>query len=307
MKARILSLFVAAVACVVCAATAAPIPELTAKERAARLKALPEEDRKWIEDFVAPIIMPEERNVFLQLTEQHQRDTFEEEFWKRREQPGLTWPLGPGYRNRYEDFREAAQTTYDGIGSDAGNVVIRRGEPDAVEEYRDCNEVFRNVEVWTYGRARGNTTQTSLQLVFYRPTMGAPRKLWYPALPDQEILAPSACLRTIAEACRPPGTQGRPVQGCPPTAVPQTCDAACSLVGIIEGAKVRGTAEVTMAMTEPPKVNTEGLDKFAESFPTMPSAGAKPLTVESPGSQKEGEKPADKPAEAPPPTDASTG
>jgi len=307
MKARTLSLFVAALACVVCAASAAPIPELTAKERAAKLKALPEEDRKWIEDYVAPIIMADERNVFLQLTEPHQRETFKEEFWKRREQPGLTWPLGPGYRNRYEEYREVAKTTYDGIGSDAGNVVIRRGEPDAIEEYRDCNEVFRNVEVWTYGRARGNATQSSMQLVFYRPTMGSPRKLWYPALPDQEILAPSSCLKTIVEACRVAGTRGTPVPGCPPSAAPQTCDAACSLVNIIESAKVRGTADITLAMTEPPKVNTEGLDKFAESFPTMPSAGAKPLTVESPGSQKEAEKTAEKPSEAPPPpTDSTT-
>ncbi len=307
MKVRTLSLFVAACAGVLSLATAAPILELTAKERAAKIKALPDEDRKWIEDFVAPIIMADERNVFLQLTEQHQRETFKEEFWKRREQPGLTWPLGPGYRHRYEEFREAAKTSFDGIGSDAGNVVIRRGEPDAIEEFQSCNEVFRNLEVWTYGRARGNTTQTSLQLVFYRPTMGAPRKLWYPALPDREILAPSSCLNTIAEACRRPGTPGTPVPGCPSTAVPQTCDAACSLVGIIEGVKVRGTAEVAMAMTEPPKVNTEGLDKFAEDFPTMPSAGAKPLTVESPGSQKDAEKTAEKTPEAPPPpTDATT-
>src|SRR5262245_22084702 len=228
MKARILSLFVAALAGVVSPASAAPIPELTAKERAARIKALPEEGRRWSEDFVAPIILADERTVFLQLTEQRQRDTFKEEFWKRREQQGLTWPLGPGYRQRYEEYRELAKTTYDGIGSDAGNVVIRRGEPDAVEEFSICNEVFRYIEVWTYGRARGNPTQTSLQLVFYRPTMGAPRKLWYPALPDREILAPSSCLNSIAEACRRPGTPGTPVPGCPPKAVPQTCDAACS-------------------------------------------------------------------------------
>src|SRR5262245_46558383 len=215
MKARTLSLFVAAFACVLCAALAAPIPELTAKERAARIKALPEEDRLWIDDYVKPIIMADERNVFLQLTEQRQRDTFKEEFWQRREQKGLTWPLGPGYRNRYDEFRELAKTTYDGIGSDAGNVVIRRGEPDNVEEFQSCNEVFRNVEVWTFGRSRGNVAQQSLQLVFYRPTMGAPRKLWYPALPDREILAPSACLSTVAEACRQQGTRGVPVAGCP--------------------------------------------------------------------------------------------
>src|SRR5262245_55238249 len=208
MKARMLSLFVAACACVLSAAAAAPIPELTAKERAERLKALPPEERKWVEEFVGPIIMDDERNLFLQLTEPHQRLIFKEEFWKRREQPGLTPPLGPGYRTRYEEYREAAKISFHGLTSDAGRTVVLRGEPDAIEEFKDCNEVFRDVEVWTYGRATGSATQASLQLVFYRPTIGAPRKLWYPAIPDREILAPSSCLTRIADACRQPGSRG---------------------------------------------------------------------------------------------------
>jgi hypothetical protein len=40
------------------AASDAPRPEFTAAQRAQRLQALPEEDRKWLEEYVAPIILP---------------------------------------------------------------------------------------------------------------------------------------------------------------------------------------------------------------------------------------------------------
>src|SRR6266536_889831 len=95
-------------------------PTLTKKQKAERIKALPEEERKWLTDYVAAIILPEEENLFLLLTEPHQRETFKAEFWQRRERDGLPPPLGPGYHLRYEHFRDVAGTEYDGINSDAG-------------------------------------------------------------------------------------------------------------------------------------------------------------------------------------------
>src|SRR5262245_58690559 len=157
-------------------AAARAIPKLSAKERAARIAALPPDDRKWLEEYVAPIILEEERDLFIQLTEPHQREIFQQDFWARREQPGLQDPLGPGYRNRYAYFREAAATPeYDGLTSDPGRVVIIHGIP-IIQEYRDCSEVFRQVEVWTYpNQHRGTGTNSELQFLFYRPSFGAPR------------------------------------------------------------------------------------------------------------------------------------
>ena len=57
MKARVFSLFLLA-ALAVSVALATPGTQLSKSDRAARLKALPEEDRKWLEDYVAPIILP---------------------------------------------------------------------------------------------------------------------------------------------------------------------------------------------------------------------------------------------------------
>jgi Ca-activated chloride channel family protein len=261
---------------------------LSAKERASRLATLPEEDRKWLEDFVAPIILPPERDLFLRLEEPHQREIFKEDFWSRREQPGLEPPLGPGYRARYEHFRELAATAYDGLASDTGRLVVLRGEPLSVQEYPDCNDVFRQVEVWTYAAARpGSASGKETQFLFYRPSYGSPRKLWYPAIPDREVLGTSSCLTTFSEACRPAGLPASASSDptCPSLSAPKTCRDACDIVRVAEEIRARGVAEVSMALSEPPKVDTEGLEKLAERFPGLAGTRAAPLIVQGPEGQ----------------------
>src|SRR5262249_30187061 len=106
------------------------LTDLTPAQRAERIKALPPDDRKWLEDYVAPIILPDEVEVFLQLTEPAQRERFKNAFWARREQPTLQPPLGPGYRTRYDHLREVAKSDFDGLNQEAGKLVVRQGEPD---------------------------------------------------------------------------------------------------------------------------------------------------------------------------------
>src|SRR5262245_28613125 len=94
----------------------------------AAVAALPAEAQQWL-DFVAPIILPEEKKAFLELTQPYEREAFEQEFWKRRERDTLRFPLGPGYKQRYAELREVAETRYDGWPHDAAAMVIRHGEP----------------------------------------------------------------------------------------------------------------------------------------------------------------------------------
>jgi len=262
------------------AASAAPrhLTQLSNKEAAARVKALPEEERKWLEVYVAPIILPEERNLFLQL-EPQQWDLFKKDFWARRERPGLPDPLGPGYRNRYDGLLEAAANTYGGLKSDTGKMVVLRGEPLSIQEYSQCNDVFRDIAVWTYRKTNASSVGGETQFLFYRQNPNAGSwKLWRPMMPDSEILAPSSCLRTIAEACRPAGAAGPVAQGCT-TNVPKTCDQACEIVAIIGSIRLEGDGFVSAAISQPPKVDTEGLERLAESFPQIADANTKPLTV----------------------------
>src|SRR5262249_57032901 len=99
-KVRV-ALFVAVSVLVSGAAFAQSTPSLSKKEKSEKIKALPDEERKWLTDYVAPIILPEEENLFLLLTTPYQREMFKTEFWKRRGGDGLQPPLGPGYENRF--------------------------------------------------------------------------------------------------------------------------------------------------------------------------------------------------------------
>jgi hypothetical protein len=98
---------------------AVPVPTPPKVSEAQRIRALPEDDRRWLTEFAAPILLPEERKVFLELTESYQREVFKGDFWARRENPGLPPPLGPGYRDRYAELRRAADEKYDGWRQDA--------------------------------------------------------------------------------------------------------------------------------------------------------------------------------------------
>src|SRR5215510_14723914 len=122
-KVRV-ALFVAVSVLVSGAVFAQSTPSLSKKEKSEKIKALPDEERKWLTDYVAPIILPEEENLFLLLTTPYQREMFKTEFWKRRERDGLQPPLGPGYETRYAHLREVAAAEYDGLTQDAGRMVV---------------------------------------------------------------------------------------------------------------------------------------------------------------------------------------
>jgi len=287
MKPRAFFLVVLAALAARIAVAAPGVPTLSSSEKSARLKALPEEDRKWVEDYVAPIILPEEENLFLQLTEPHQREIFKEEFWKRREQAGLTPPLGPGYRNRYEALRDAANSTYGGLQSDTGRLVVRHGEPDAVNEFPECTNAFKEIAVWTYNRAGASVGRSAEEFLFYRTAMGGPWKMWYPGIPEQELLQTSSCLKNVEYACQPSGSPAQPGagDGCNANTAAATCTKACDIVAAFNRVKTRTTAELNLAITTPPKVDLEGLDKVAERFATVQDGKAKTLSVQGPGSQ----------------------
>jgi GWxTD domain-containing protein len=144
-------------------------PKLTSKQKKEKLQALPDEEQKWLSEFVQPIITPEEENLFLLLDQPYQREMFKTEFWKRRELPNLSPPYGPGYQIRYAHLRDIAATEYDGLNSDAGRMVVLQGEPAGIEEMAACGG-FRQPEVWTYLSTTGSSN--TVRHLFYRPSFG---------------------------------------------------------------------------------------------------------------------------------------
>jgi len=176
----------------------ANVPVLSKRDRAERIRLLPGEERSWLEEIARPIILAEEENLFLLLTQAHEREIFKEEFWKRREKVGLLHPLGPGYRTRYLELLRLADTNYDGRREDAGRMVIAHGEPASINELVECQDMFRDLQIWIYrGTTAGNSAEKPY--FFYRRSPGAPRKLWDVTVPDSDVFQPGSCRRRFEE------------------------------------------------------------------------------------------------------------
>jgi GWxTD domain-containing protein len=241
------------------------------------IAALPDEDRRWLVEFVAPIILPEERKAYLELTETYQRDDFREKFWERRELPELPWILGPGYRYRYRELRELADSKYDGWRSDAGRLVIRFGEPSEILVPSCTGDELRDgIEVWKYANPPPGLNRHLL--LFYRLVGGSPRRLW--TLLDGDGLAlfyPNSCRGKLVELrwdCEP-----RP---CPPCDKCFFCPDRCAIYRAFEETIARETnsmgalAEKGRLLGEQ-SVPLEGLASQPDKWATTSKRGAKPI------------------------------
>ncbi len=250
--------------------------------KAARIKALPEEERQWLTEFVAPILLPEEEKVFLDLEQPYQRAEFKKDFWERRSRPDLPQPFGPGYQFRYEELRRLADEKYDGWRQDAGHLVLLRGEPAAILKPQ-CGgeETFRDVEVWTYNNF-GQNNRTTYRLLFYRPVSGAPRKLWSVLDRESDLFMPNSCRKGLAELSR----DCQAVMGDRCSQCQDRCDVyqAYQEIRSRQGSGPGAMTELASIFALP-KISTEGLERSREKWATTTTPGAKTLSVEGPSGQ----------------------
>ncbi|MEP6471360.1 MAG: VWA domain-containing protein, partial [Acidobacteriota bacterium] len=234
--------------------------------------------------FVAPIIQPEEVAIFLKLTEPHQRETFKEAFWARREKPSLKAPLGPRYRDRYEELRRLADEKFDGWRNDAGRMVIARGEPIEISELHECGGVTRDLEIWKYA-GLGYTGHGQAQYLFYRPAPGAPRKLWFVGIPEEQLYTPASRPMTQEEQAIECSNGPKPLS----TALPaRNHECICKLFEFFQQAKaLNSTTSGAMEagrLLAPDPITTEDLTDLTGKFAGLANPNAKSIGVQGPGS-----------------------
>jgi GWxTD domain-containing protein len=114
---------------------------LTEKQKKERQKALKNElsktYKKWLNEDVVYIITPEERQAFLQLSNDEERDQFIEQFWLRRD------PTPDTAENEFkeEHYRRIAYANehfaagIPGWKTDRGRIYIIWGKPDEIESH----------------------------------------------------------------------------------------------------------------------------------------------------------------------------
>src|SRR5579875_294794 len=127
-------------------------PKLTAKQRRQQEKALAKElggyYKKWLNEDVVYIITPEEREAFLQLKTDEERDQFIEAFWARRNPD----PGSPYNSYKEEHYRRIAYANahfaagVPGWRTDRGRIYITFGPPDEIDSHPSGGEYERPIE-----------------------------------------------------------------------------------------------------------------------------------------------------------------
>ncbi|UCC38182.1 MAG: GWxTD domain-containing protein [Candidatus Aminicenantes bacterium] len=174
---------------------------------------LPQEHKKWLEEEVVYIISPIERDVFLKLQTDRERELFIQAFWNHRDPTQGT----PENEFRKEHYRRISYANYSfgrgvpkpGWKTDRGRIYIILGEPGDIEQIIGETQVY-NTEIWFYQGLTRYGLPAGFNLIFfqkdgvgeyilYRPTSDGPQALMTSYLGDQaDYLAAFRALKKIS-------------------------------------------------------------------------------------------------------------
>lgn len=158
------------------------LPAFGSKEKKS-LKGLTERYRKWLEQEVIYIITPKEKEVFLMLEGDRERDMFIEAFWKHRDPDSIT--LENEFKE--EHYRRIAYankwlgrgTPTPGWKTEMGRIYIILGEAKSIEKYENEAEVYPTV-VWFYQGMSEYGLPDAFNVVFFKKYGSGDYELYSP-------------------------------------------------------------------------------------------------------------------------------
>jgi len=145
---------------------------LTRAERKEKMAALPDRHRGFLAE-VEPIISTGERDTFLRLETEAQREVFIEDFWRRRDIAAGT--TGHAARDGYYERLEHVRAKFEQIMSDRGRIYLIHGVPAALIDVR-CPRYFVPIQVWYYPQIAG--IGRDVTLLFFQPRHERTYRLW---------------------------------------------------------------------------------------------------------------------------------
>ena len=148
-----------------------------------REKDLPPPYRDWL-NVVSYIILPVEKDVFMRLLTDRERDIFIESFLKQRD-PTPGTPQNEYKEEHLRRFRYANQyfgrdTAREGWMTDRGRFYIILGPPTSIERFDSVPGIFP-CQVWYYHGDKAKGLPAYFGLVFYQRGGGGEYRLYNPA------------------------------------------------------------------------------------------------------------------------------
>jgi GWxTD domain-containing protein len=144
------------------------LPSISEKEL---INKLPANHRLWLTEEVVYIITPSEKEVFLQLNSDLERDTFINAFWKQRN-PNPNLPENEYKKEHYRRIAYAnnwfgKDSPGPGWRTDQGRIYITLGEPNHIDRYENVNEIYPTI-VWFYQGMAPLGLPDSFSVVFFK-------------------------------------------------------------------------------------------------------------------------------------------
>jgi GWxTD domain-containing protein len=144
---------------------------------------LPESYKKWLDEEVVYIIAPMERDVFLKLQTDRERDLFIEAFWKQRDPT----PGSPENEFKTEHFRRIAYANRylgrdaprPGWKTDRGRIYIILGEAQDIQRFEGKSSTY-DAEVWFYQGKTDMGLPAGFNVVFFKEGGHGEYKLYSP-------------------------------------------------------------------------------------------------------------------------------
>jgi Ca-activated chloride channel family protein len=148
--------------------------KLTRRERNARIEKLDVRHQDFAAD-VEPIIIPAELDAFLMLETDAQRDSFIDDFWRRRDRMQGTTNLA--FKDMYYRRLDAAKERFRKLDNDRARIFLLHGPPAEVVR-AECQRLLQPIEIWKYPSIPG--LGYGVRLLFYKPRFSGEYKLWNP-------------------------------------------------------------------------------------------------------------------------------
>ncbi len=157
------------------------------------VKNLPPHHRAWLEEEVVYLISPREKEVFLQLSNDREREMFIEAFWKARDTDAAT----PENEFKVEHYRriQYANLWYGrgrkagGWRSDMGRIYITLGEPKQIDKYENLSNVYPLI-IWFYSGFTNPSLPSSFNIVFFKKDDAGDYILYSPVRDGPQKLMP---------------------------------------------------------------------------------------------------------------------